>query len=68
MVAGQRAVREYVAAGETYLACLSAVIDDAARPTEHRNAAIAEHNRTVSGMEAAANDFNEALRAFKARE
>jgi hypothetical protein len=68
MVAGQTAVREFVAAGETYLACLSKVIDDEDRAAEHRNAAIAEHNRMVAGMESIANDFNEQIRVFRARE
>ena len=68
MVAGQAAVKEFVAAGETYLECLAKIIDDEERPPEQRNAAIAEHNRMVSGMETLANDFNAQIRTFKARE
>jgi peptidyl-prolyl cis-trans isomerase A (cyclophilin A) len=68
MLAGQKAVRDYVASAESYLACLAKIIDDVARPTEQRNAAVAEHNRTVGSMETVASDFNTQLRAFKARE
>jgi len=68
MVAGQAAVRDFVAAGEGYLACLSSVIDDEQRTPEQRNAAIAEHNRMVSGMEKTAADFNAQIRTFKERE
>jgi cyclophilin family peptidyl-prolyl cis-trans isomerase len=68
MVAGQAAVREFVTAGETYLACLSGVIDDKERAAGHRNAAIAEHNRMVATMESTANAFNEQIRIFKARQ
>lgn len=68
MVEGQTAVRAFVAAGETYLECLAKIIDDQARPADHRNAAVTEHNRMVTAMEAAANDFNEQIRIFKARQ
>jgi cyclophilin family peptidyl-prolyl cis-trans isomerase len=68
MVAGQTRVREFVAAGEGYLACLTKIIDDTERSAEHRNAAIGEHNRMVSAMEQAAAGFNEQIRVFKARE
>jgi cyclophilin family peptidyl-prolyl cis-trans isomerase len=68
MVAGQGAVRDFVAAGETYLECLSDVIDDEQRTGEQRNAAIAEHNRMVAGMEKIAADFNAQIRTFKERE
>ncbi len=68
MVAGQAAVKEFVAVGETYLECLAKIIDDEERAQEQRNAAIAEHNRMVSSMETLANDFNAQIRAFKARQ
>jgi cyclophilin family peptidyl-prolyl cis-trans isomerase len=67
MIAAQSRVREFVAAGETYLACLGKVADDEQRPAEDRNAAIAEHNRTVAAMELSAKQFNEQIRTFKAR-
>ncbi|HVJ30868.1 MAG TPA: peptidylprolyl isomerase [Gammaproteobacteria bacterium] len=67
MLAAQRQVREFVAAGETYLACLSRVIDDEERSAGLRNAAVEEHNRMVAAMEEIAAGFNEQIRIFKAR-
>jgi cyclophilin family peptidyl-prolyl cis-trans isomerase len=67
MVAGQAHVKEFVAAGEVYLACLAKVIDNEERSAEDRNAAIGEHNRMVSAMEQVAADFNSQIRAFKAK-
>jgi peptidyl-prolyl cis-trans isomerase A (cyclophilin A) len=68
MVAAQRQVRSFVAAGETHLACLAKVIDDETRPADERNAAVGEHNRTVAAMEEIAAAFNERIRSFKARD
>ncbi len=67
MLASQRQVREFVAAAEAYLACLSRVIDDEDRGGGLRNAAVEEHNRMVAAMEAIAAGFNEQIRIFQAR-
>ena len=67
MLAAQQQVRGFVAAGETYLTCLTTVIDDEARSAEDRNVAVGEHNRVVSAMEQSAAAFNEQIRIFKAR-
>jgi cyclophilin family peptidyl-prolyl cis-trans isomerase len=67
MVAGQSRMKEFVAASETYIACLTKIIDDQARGAEERNTAIGAHNRMVSAMEQAAATFNTELREFKAR-
>jgi cyclophilin family peptidyl-prolyl cis-trans isomerase len=67
MVAGQKQVRDFVGASESYLACLAKVIDNKERTPEDRNAAVNEHNRTVAAMEQAATAFNEQIRKFKAR-
>jgi len=67
MVASQRQVREFVAAGEAYLACLARVIDDEDRSGGLRNAAVEEHNRMVAAMEEIAAAFNEQIRIFRAR-
>jgi cyclophilin family peptidyl-prolyl cis-trans isomerase len=67
MVAGQRRVKAFVADGQAYVKCVDAVADDKDRATIDRNAAIAEHNRMVGDLERAAADFNDQLRAFKAR-
>jgi cyclophilin family peptidyl-prolyl cis-trans isomerase len=67
MVAGQKQVKEFVAAGEVHLACLAKLIDNAERSAEDRNAAVGEHNRMVSAMEQSAADFNAQIRVFKAK-
>lgn len=67
MVASQRQVRDFVAAGEAYRACLAAIIDDEERPAPLRNAAVDEHNRMIAAMEEVAAAFNEQVRIFKAR-
>ena len=67
MLASQRQVREFVAAGEAYVACLSRVIDDEERSAGLRNAAVEEHNRMVAAMEEIAAGFNEQIRIFRAR-
>lgn len=67
MVAGQTQVREFVAEGEGYLACLAKVIDNKERGPEDRAAAVAEHNRMVAAMEQTAAAFNEQIRKFRAR-
>jgi peptidyl-prolyl cis-trans isomerase A (cyclophilin A) len=68
MVAGQTRVKEFVAAGEVYLACLAKIIDNEERSAEDRNAAIGEHNRMVAAMEQTASDFNAQIRAFRAKQ
>lgn len=67
MVASQRQVREFVAGGEAYLACVARVIDDEERGGGLRNAAVEEHNRMVAAMEEIAAGFNEQIRIFRAR-
>jgi cyclophilin family peptidyl-prolyl cis-trans isomerase len=67
MVASQRQVREFVAAGDAYLACLDRVINDDKRAAGLRNAAVEEYNRMVASMEEIAAGFNEQIRIFKAR-
>ena len=68
MVTGQGQVKQFVSAGEIYLACLAKIIDSEERSAEERNAAIGEHNRMVSAMEQTASDFNAQIRAFKAKQ
>jgi peptidyl-prolyl cis-trans isomerase A (cyclophilin A)/peptidyl-prolyl cis-trans isomerase B (cyclophilin B) len=67
MISAQRQVRAFVAAGETYLACLATIIDDEDRAAEERNTAVSEHNRMVAELEQIAAAFNERIRAFRAR-
>lgn len=68
MVASQRQVREFVAAGEAYLACLSEIIDDDEKSGGLRNAAVEEHNRMVAALEEIAAAFNEQIRIFRSRD
>jgi len=67
MMAGQKTVKAFVAAGETYLKCLTKVIDNKERPVEERNAAVSEHNRMVGAMEQTAAAFNDQIKKFKTR-
>jgi hypothetical protein len=67
MMAGQKKVKEFVAAGDGYLKCLAKVIDNKERAIEERNAAVNEHNRMVGAMEQIAAAFNEQIKKFKAR-
>ena len=67
MMAGQKKVKEFVAAGDIYLKCLTKVIDNKDRAIEERNAAVNEHNRMVGAMEQTAAAFNEQIKRFKAR-
>ena len=67
MVAPQRHVPEFVAAGDAYLACLDRVINDEKRAAGLRNVAVEEYNRMVAAMEEIAAGFNEQIRIFKAR-
>ncbi len=67
MVASQRQVRDFVAAGEAYLACLSEIIDDEGKSGGLRNAAVEEHNRMVAALEEIAAAFNEQIRIFRSR-
>ena len=68
MVASQRQVRDFVAGGDAYLACLDRVINDEKRAAGLRNAAVEEYNRMVAAMEEIAAGFNEQIRIFKARD
>ena len=67
MMAGQKQVKDFVAAGDTYLKCLAKVIDNKERPIEERNAAVNEHNRMVGAMEQEAAAFNGEIKKFKTR-
>lgn len=70
MVQARNAVTEYLAAMESYLACIDEEIeaegDDA--PEEFEALMIQRHNAAVSEMETVAAAFNEQLRAFQSGE
>ena len=67
MVAGQGAVKAYVASSNSYLECMDAEM--AAIPeeeTDARVAALESYNAAVDEQAAVAEGFNEQIRAFKA--
>ena len=69
MVAGQQAVKAYVAETEAYLDCLTAEGEAAAEEEtpEEQLARIEQHNKAVDEMEAVAAEFNEEIREYKAK-
>jgi cyclophilin family peptidyl-prolyl cis-trans isomerase len=68
MVEGQAAVRTFITASEMYLDCLTEVIDTQELSDRQRAQGVEAHNQMVSRMEQLAEDFNEQVRIFKARE
>lgn len=68
MVAGQTAVREFMASSEMYLECLNDIIDEEDLSDEQHATTVREHNRMVTVMEQLAEEFNAQVRAFRARE
>lgn len=76
MVAGQRAVKDYMASMDQYLACidkeekdmLATMSDITDEEREVRAAALVKkHNAAVEEMELVAARFNEEVRAYKAK-
>ena len=69
MVAGQKAVKAYVAETEAYLDCLNKEGEAAAdtETPEQQLARIGRHNEAVDEMEAVASQFNEEIREYKAQ-
>ncbi|HNP34491.1 MAG TPA: hypothetical protein PKK10_01450 [Woeseiaceae bacterium] len=76
MLAGQKSVKEYVAAMEEYLACLDQEEQDALAlmpditeedRTGRTETLTKKHNAAVEEMETVAAKFNEAVRAYKAK-
>lgn len=67
MIAAQAAVRTYMEAMETYLACLNEDIeasgDDAA--AEFRSLMVTRYNTAVTELETVAASFNEQLQAYR---
>lgn len=76
MLAGQRAIKAYMAAMDEYLRCIdaeeketqAAMSDISEEDRTVRSAALAKkHNAAVEEMELVAARFNEAVRAYKAQ-
>jgi hypothetical protein len=70
MVAGQKAVKEFIAEGTAYQGCLDA--EEAAagedEAPEAKAARLAHYNSVATEQEAVAAEFNAAIKAFKARQ
>ena len=76
MLAGQRAVKEYMAAMDEYLACieqeenatLATMADITEEERKNRSVALTKkHNAAIEEMELTAARFNEAVRDYKAQ-
>jgi len=76
MLAGQRAIKDYMAAMEMYLGCIEqqeeATVTTMPDLTEEERAARSsnltkKHNAAIEEMELTAARFNEAVRAYKAQ-
>lgn len=75
MIAGQKAVKQYMADMNEFLDCLEAetkgeaVDGEAVEVTAEREQILSKrHNAAVDEMETVAASFNEAVRAYKARQ
>jgi hypothetical protein len=69
MVGAQKLLKEYLASGDGYLACLDQVSEGwGEKATEEQKAVIIIfHNRMVDEMQATADLFNQSVRAFKGK-
>ena len=70
MVAGQKAVKEYMAVGNAYLECLDggAPAEGVEEEPEAAQARIDDYNSVVEEQEGVAAAWSEALKAYKAQE
>lgn len=70
MLQAQRAVRAYVAAAEAYLACLEAAETDPDNPITPKQAEInlKRYNAMVGEMHRVSDQYNIAVRVYKARQ
>ena len=70
MFAAQQAVRSYVASAEAYLACLEAVEANPENPITPKQAEInvKRYNAMVEEMHRVSDEYNVAVRIFKARQ
>ena len=66
MVEAQKGVKAFIAAGEEYIACLTA-LEAGTEDAEQKLAVVAAHNQMVDSMEQVAARFNEQIRAFRAQ-
>ena len=69
MIGAQKSLKDYLASGDGYLACLDQVSQGwGETATEEQKAVIVIfHNRMVDEMQATADLFNQSVRAFKGK-
>ncbi len=69
MVGAQKSLKDYLAGGDGYLACLDSVSQGwGEMATEEQKAVVVIfHNRMVDEMQATADLFNQSVRAFKGK-
>ena len=71
LIGAQKAVKTYMDAANAYLECLTeagGTLGDDEEALAMKAAMIESHNNMVDNMEAVANQFNLALRAYKAKQ
>lgn len=68
MLRGQSNVRSFMRDSTAYLECLDEIIDDEERDEGLRALAVNEYNRMVDITQQLGDDFNEQVRAFRARD
>jgi hypothetical protein len=70
MVAGQTAMKEFLAVGNEYLACLDQLREAGGTEAsaEAKDAWLVDYNSVVAEQEAVASEFNTAIKAYKARQ
>ena len=68
MLAGQTAVQTFMAASTEYLECIDEVIENEEAPPEVQDALVNSYNRFVDLTQQVGDDFNAAVRAYRARE
>ena len=68
MVAAQSAMKAFIADGETYIECLKKVEADSDEELspEYKASLVTSHNAMVDAMQEIADQFNAAVRAYKA--
>ncbi|MBI1731389.1 MAG: hypothetical protein HYR49_01305 [Gammaproteobacteria bacterium] len=69
MIGTQRSLKDYLSQGDGYLACLDRISQGWGETTteEQKAVIVIFHNRMVDEMQATADLFNQAVRAFKGK-
>lgn len=68
MIDGQALVQAFMGQSNTYLECLSSIIDNDRNEAAERESALVEYNRVVDVTQNLGDRFNEQVRVFRARQ